>query len=211
MSRVTKSSANKAPRTRSESKAVTRRALIEAAIEAFAEEGLDGPSLDSICERAGKTRGAFYVHFRDRDELLAAVMEEVLGGFVGALVASASGAGNLEGAVDAFLKVAKTKKGLPGSRVPLHQFLAACARNDRLRIRFEQLLAMAVVRMADVVRRGQTKGKLRDDVTPSSVSVLLVAMVAGLYVLREHGVSLSLDQFGVDLLRLLSAPSTLTV
>lgn len=206
MSRVSKPSATKTPRTRDESKAETRKALIEAAIQAFAEEGLDGPSLDAICERAGKTRGAFYVHFQDRDELLLAVMEDVVGGFVGAVVASGGGAGDLESTVRAFLQLAKTPKGLPGSRVPLHQFLAACARNDQLRIRFEQLLAMAVARLADVVRGGQAKGKVRGDATPSSIGVLLVAMVTGLYVLREQRVQLSLEQLGADLLRLLSAP-----
>src|SRR4051812_40727719 len=66
-----------APRTREETKQRTREALVEAGIALFAEQGLDGPSLDAICERAGFTRGAFYVHFRDRDELLQAVMERV--------------------------------------------------------------------------------------------------------------------------------------
>ncbi|HVH04632.1 MAG TPA: TetR family transcriptional regulator, partial [Myxococcota bacterium] len=57
----------------------TREALVQAAIAEFAEKGLDLPSLDAICARAGFTRGAFYVHFRDREELLGAVMERALG------------------------------------------------------------------------------------------------------------------------------------
>ncbi len=204
MSRVSKSSAKKTSLTRDESKLETRRALIAAAIQTFAEEGLDAPSLDAICERAGKTRGAFYVHFRDRDELLLAVMEDLIGGFVGAVIASGRSAGDLESAVRVFLKLAQAPQGLPGSRVPLHQFLAACARNDQLRTRFEQLLAMAVTRLAEVIRTGQTKGKVRDDAKPSSIGVLLVAMVTGLYVMREQGVPLSLPQLGEELLRLLS-------
>jgi AcrR family transcriptional regulator len=61
---------------RDESKQQTREALVAAALELFAEDGLDA-SLDAICERAGYTRGAFYVHFPDRDALLVAVMEKV--------------------------------------------------------------------------------------------------------------------------------------
>ena len=63
--------------SRDASKRETREALIGAALELFAAEGLDGPSLDAICERAGYTRGAFYVHFPDRDALLVAAMEKV--------------------------------------------------------------------------------------------------------------------------------------
>ena len=54
----------------------TREALIAAGIAAIGSEGLDA-SLDAICARAGFTRGAFYVHFQDRDDLLETVMERV--------------------------------------------------------------------------------------------------------------------------------------
>src|SRR5215468_1777548 len=60
------------------SKQETREALLRAAMTEFAAHGLDAPSLDAICARAGFTRGAFYVHFRDRDDLLAAVVERVI-------------------------------------------------------------------------------------------------------------------------------------
>ena len=56
-------------RRRRETKQETREALISAALAEFAEHGFDAPSLDAICARAGYTRGAFYVHFRDRSDL----------------------------------------------------------------------------------------------------------------------------------------------
>ena len=64
--------------TRAELKAQTREALILAGITLFQEQGLDAPSLDAICEAAGKTRGAFYVHFEDREAFQVAVMERIL-------------------------------------------------------------------------------------------------------------------------------------
>src|SRR5215470_788296 len=76
-----------AARARQLSKQETREALLRAAMGEFAEHGLDAPSLDAICARAGFTRGAFYVHFRDREDLVAAVMERVLGAFLDAIVA----------------------------------------------------------------------------------------------------------------------------
>lgn len=47
----------------------TRDRLLEAATEVFAEEGLQGASVESICSRAGFTRGAFYSNFESKEEL----------------------------------------------------------------------------------------------------------------------------------------------
>ena len=62
--------------------AETREALIQAGLAEFAERGFDAPSLDKICARAGFTRGAFYVHFENREDFLVAVMESRLGAFL---------------------------------------------------------------------------------------------------------------------------------
>ncbi|AZH77654.1 MULTISPECIES: TetR/AcrR family transcriptional regulator [Microbacterium] len=55
------------PATRSREN--TRARLLEAAAQVFAEAGLDGASVEAVCERAGFTRGAFYSNFESKDEL----------------------------------------------------------------------------------------------------------------------------------------------
>jgi AcrR family transcriptional regulator len=52
-----------------------RRRLIEGALEAFAERGFMGSSIDFICSRAGFSRGAFYSNFPDKDALFFALYE----------------------------------------------------------------------------------------------------------------------------------------
>ena len=47
----------------------TRARLFDAATQLFAEVGLEGASVEAICERAGFTRGAFYSNFETKDEL----------------------------------------------------------------------------------------------------------------------------------------------
>lgn len=47
----------------------TRARLLDAAASVFAEVGLEGASVEAICERAGFTRGAFYSNFESKDEL----------------------------------------------------------------------------------------------------------------------------------------------
>ncbi len=58
-----------APRATTRSRENTRQRLLDAAALVFAELGLDGASVEEICERAGFTRGAFYSNFESKEEL----------------------------------------------------------------------------------------------------------------------------------------------
>lgn len=56
----------------------TRRRLLDAAAEVFAETGFAKASLEEIARRAGYTRGAFHWHFSTKEELLVAVLRDRL-------------------------------------------------------------------------------------------------------------------------------------
>ncbi len=56
-------------------RAETRRRLLDAAAELFAERGIDGASIDAIAERADRTSGAVYDHFGGKDGLLVALLD----------------------------------------------------------------------------------------------------------------------------------------
>jgi TetR/AcrR family acrAB operon transcriptional repressor len=66
----------KGVRRTAEDTAATRAALVDAALFAFAREGIDRATLAGIAEAAGVTRGAVYHHFADKEALLAAVFSE---------------------------------------------------------------------------------------------------------------------------------------
>src|SRR6516162_6516995 len=120
-------------RNRQESAAETREALIAAGMVAFGAEGLDA-SLDSICARAGYTRGAFYVHFKDRDDFLIAVMTTALESFLDAIIATGDAALDLEKTIAMFVAaVGQNTFPVVGGGVHFHQFMAACARSERVR------------------------------------------------------------------------------
>src|SRR3954447_4848607 len=55
----------------------TRRGLITAARKLFGEHGFAGTSVDEVVKAAGVTKGALYHHFRDKDDLFHAVVEQV--------------------------------------------------------------------------------------------------------------------------------------
>lgn len=79
--------------TQGERRADTRRRLLVAAAELFAERGVDGTSIDAIAERADRTSGAVYNHFGGKDGVLVALLDmwvEELGAVIGAELATAS-------------------------------------------------------------------------------------------------------------------------
>jgi AcrR family transcriptional regulator len=51
-----------------------RSRIVATTAEAIRREGIDGPSIPSLMERAGLTHGGFYAHFKDRDELITAAV-----------------------------------------------------------------------------------------------------------------------------------------
>ena len=54
----------------------TRRQLIAAAREIFVQEGFESAHIEQIAEKAGKTRGAFYDNFIDKEDVFFAIFEE---------------------------------------------------------------------------------------------------------------------------------------
>ncbi len=61
-------------------KARTRRLLLDAALEVLAEQG-EAFSTVEIAARAGVSHGTIYNYFADRDELVAALVGDVVGAF----------------------------------------------------------------------------------------------------------------------------------
>lgn len=56
----------------------TRRELLDAARRVFARDGFELARLQEIATLAGKTRGAFYDHFKDKEDVFFAIFEEDL-------------------------------------------------------------------------------------------------------------------------------------
>jgi AcrR family transcriptional regulator len=60
---------------REEQKLLTRNRLIASARRAFAEVGYASTSIDDIVRVAGVSRGTFYLHFKNRSDVLAEVFQ----------------------------------------------------------------------------------------------------------------------------------------
>lgn len=110
-------------RTQAERRADTWARLLAAAREAFAERGYQGASLDLVSERAGCTKGALYHHFKSKEGLLLALLDEQF--------------------ADRLAQASAPARGRPSERLPFErefallflEFVCAAARDPKLRRR----------------------------------------------------------------------------
>lgn len=75
------------PRRRRANGEASRQKILEAATEIAAERGYEGTSIGLVSERSGLPASSIYWHFKDKDALIAAVIERSFG----AWLAGASG------------------------------------------------------------------------------------------------------------------------
>lgn len=99
----------------------SRTALIRSARKLFGERGYAAASLDEVASRARVTKGSFYHHFRNKQELFAAVLDQVEQEFV------ETGAAAVRPGADVYESL----------RVAGGALLEACARPDISRIVLE--------------------------------------------------------------------------
>ncbi len=138
------------PTTRSREN--TRARLFEAAAQLFAEVGLDGASVESICERAGFTRGAFYSNFATKNELFFELMVSLGAAHLAAVrarVDELTAAGVIHGSSDAFLIVEQILEAIGGDRTGV--LLSAEIRVQALR---DRELGAALIAHEDELYRG---------------------------------------------------------
>lgn len=70
-------------RRTAEDAALTRQALLDAALMEFSRRGYEGTRLQDIAAAAGLTRGAIYHHFRNKAEVYLALITEIGAGVDG--------------------------------------------------------------------------------------------------------------------------------
>ncbi|MEO8707260.1 MAG: TetR/AcrR family transcriptional regulator [Kofleriaceae bacterium] len=194
--------------SRSETKEATRIALITAGMEELAEGGLDA-SLDSICARAGLTRGAFYVHFADRDAFLLAVMQHVLGGFV-RLVTAVPAVGGIDRAIEIFFAAVRARAPAlhGGGSLRFFHLMDACHRSKPIGDAYRALLLGGRDKLAATVIVDQAEGDARADVTPQALADFMTVAALGIVAMLELEIPLDVTRLAATTRQLFATSST---
>ncbi|MDT9685826.1 ScbR family autoregulator-binding transcription factor [Streptomyces sp. TRM76323] len=154
----------------------TRRLILEAAAEVFAQSGYEGASTTAILARAGLTRGALYHHFSSKEAIAAALVDAQ----TQALVAPERPT-KLQSLIDLTLRFAH---GLQHDPV-----LQASVRLTVEQTSFRDGKVIAYQRSAEVIleilRDAEARGELLPGLEVEDVAQLIVGAFTGLQLMSQ--------------------------
>lgn len=164
--------------SRSEQAAGTRARIFEAALALFEKRGYDNVTVDDICDRVGMSKGAFYTHFKAKDQILLEEFSKI-DGYYQELSDEVAG---LEDGVErlrAFWMSSLEHIERMGVGVVRIVFLAEIGPSRRTS--FIASKKRPVFRIIEnLVRDGQSGGYLRTDMAPDEIAGSAVSCWRGL-------------------------------
>jgi len=159
----------------------TRERLLQAASREIYRSGFQSAGLDTILASARVTKGALYYHFKNKEALGYAVVEEIIspdvhGKWVRPLQSVKDPIGALIGIVQ---ELSVRPEDVCGG-CQLNNLAQEMSPLDAgFRKRLETIFDAWREAAASVLRQGQLRGSVRRDVEPTNAAGLLIAMVEG--------------------------------
>lgn len=158
----------------------TLESLLVAALDVFGEAGYEGATVDRIVGEAGYSKGAFYTHFRSKEELFLHILERRLQ----TNLARVQQVCRLEGSASDWIKqvfgtlldFSAENKGMRALSV---EFMANGMRNAEIGARITAMHQRWRELFAESLRGSEEYRQDRMAATPEAIAYTLVAMIDG--------------------------------
>ena len=187
--------------TQGERRADTRRRLLLAAAELFAERGVDGTSIDAIAERADRTSGAVYAHFGGKDGVLFALLDGWVDDASAVIAAELSTAQTLDERLGVLWRNVSSPVAGDGRWIALeHELWSYAARNPEARDHLARRYRGAWKGITEAAHDWTGDGA---DVGPAVIGLLF-----GLEMMRRVDPDAVTDDLAIDALRGVVAGTT---
>ena len=163
----------------------TRRKIIDAAVDLFADVGYSDTDLRDIVTRSEMTKGAFYYHFSGKEALASAIIEEAETEFREVVIVLLMSAPALENLVRSTFVVVDmhTRDKLTRVANQLRPALSQVSPNGARTYRQRQSVVLKV--LTDTISRGIDEGDLLDDVNADEVAHTLWSSTLGNRILAD--------------------------
>ena len=165
--------------TRDKQKQSTREKLLNAAALCFAEKGYSACSVSDVAKQAGVAQGTMYVHFKNKEDLFKAMIEEEHAQGAEKAKQAVNKTPYLNGSVG-IMTACIRDVGFPVDHRLWTEILAVAARNSSVRQTFiASDKAMRKV-FVELLQKAAEAGEIDDSLDLNAVSVWLYALVDGL-------------------------------
>jgi AcrR family transcriptional regulator len=175
------------PKVTDEHKVRRRQQILDAARECFVRKGFHQTSMADVFEASGLSSGAVYGYFRSKDEIIAAIANEVLTR-VDRIVSPAFNSDPVPTLNGLMRQMLETAEGIGfddnefARLAP--QVWAEASRNatlgDPVRVEYRRLRGS----MADVIQRQQNAGMISPEVSPEKVAMVVFGALLG-YIVQK--------------------------
>ena len=174
---------------------VTRRALIDSAVQQFGDQGYAATSVQEITDAAGVTKGAFYHHFGHKEDILRLIHDDFVDYYLSVMdeiVARYDDpADQLAELIKAFVPIVEAYQASLRVFLQERRYLTGehFAAVKRKRDRFDQLFQR-------VIENGVDQGRFRKDLDPRVVGLGIIGMLSWVHQWYKPGGRLTAEQVG---------------
>jgi TetR/AcrR family transcriptional regulator, transcriptional repressor for nem operon len=177
----------------------TRECLLQAAFREIYRSGFQSAGLDTILAAAGVTKGALYYHFKSKDGLGYAIVDEVIAPDLRAKWLRPLRSG--KDPIDTLIGIVQGESVRPEDirgGCPLNNLAQEMSSLDE---GFRNRLAMVFHAwqdgIASALREGQARGRVRRDVEPDETAGFLIATLEGYVSLAKNAQDAKVMKAGI--------------
>lgn len=175
--------ASRATRKRRVNGEESRRKILDAAVEVAGERGYDGTSINAVSARCGLPASSIYWHFKDKDELIAAVIERSFNSWLSAVTLPEKPDATPNGVVELAVTVAKGLLEVPDFlRLGLMLALERRPEEPSARATFLQVRETAHRHFAEILRNADPA---LDEASVDLLTTYAMAAADGLFIAKE--------------------------
>jgi AcrR family transcriptional regulator len=160
---------------------VTRRGIMDAAVQLFSRTGYEAAAVNDICEIAGVSKGAFYHHFPTKQQLFLAIVDDWLKAVDAQLFSQTGNEGNVPQSLNRMAKMLGFVFEAASGQLPMFmEFLVQASRDQAVwnatiapYRRYQGLFA-------EMLEKGQDEGSIRPEVNAQMTSWVLISLAVGI-------------------------------
>ena len=157
-----------------------RQAILDAAVRVFALHGFAAATTDDIARSAGLSKGGLYWHFKSKDDILAALLEQMFNQELAALEQLAGAPGSAAARLRLLgAQMAEALLALEQALPVVLEFYALAARQSAVREWLQAYFQRYQRLLAGLLKQGYASGEFRHG-APEQSAVLLIAQLEGL-------------------------------
>lgn len=172
----------------------TQEQVLSAARKLFAESGYHQTSLYDLFESAEITKGAFFHHWKTKEDLALSILENLDADFESQFFTIAKGKGKAREKIEALLRrIADLSMDAEWSygRIFAHWCIELHTDEEKIGPALHALKSRWFLLWRELIHRAQQEHDMRADISAENLSFLVVSAICGVQLLRRSSVPAS--------------------